>query len=74
MTTIQENIAFYKESLRETDNEIRIQHETGKALKDIVGLAFETHRKRIWNYFGFDVSKERHEAMFDVDWSITYKG
>jgi hypothetical protein len=74
MTNIEENIVFYKESLREADNEIRIQHETGKALKDIVGLAFEKHRKRVWNYFGFDVSKERHEAMFDVDWSITYKG
>jgi len=73
-TNIQENIAFYKQSLPEADNEVQDQHKTGKALKDIIGLAFEKHRKRVWNYFGFDVSKERHEAMFDVDWSITYKG
>jgi hypothetical protein len=73
METTNNDITFYKDSLRLTDNEVKTQHETGKALKDIVGLAYEKHRKRVWNYFGFDVSKEKHEAMFDVDWSITYK-
>jgi len=71
---IKKDIQFYKQSLHEAENEIRSIHKTGKALKDIVGLSFERHRERVWKYFGFNVSKERHEAMFDVDWSITYKG
>lgn len=74
MVASNEDICFYRQSLIEAEKEIKNQHETGKALKDIVGLAFETHRKRIWNYFGFDVSKDRHDAKFDVDWSVTYKG
>jgi hypothetical protein len=68
------NIQLYKQSLQEAEIEIKHQHETGKALKDIVGLAYENHRKRIWNHFGFDVSKDKHDALFDVDWSITYQG
>lgn len=68
------NIQLYKQSLQDAENEIKLQHETGKALKDIVGLAYENHRKRIWNHFGFDVSKDKHDALFDVDWSITYQG
>lgn len=69
-----EDIEFYKESLREADREVKREHELGKALKDIVGGAFENHRKRIWEHFGFKVSKEKYDALFDVDWSITYKG
>lgn len=69
-----DDILFYKQSLIEAENDIKSMHDTGKALKDIVGAAFETHRKRIWNYFGFDVSKEKYDALFDIDWSITYKG
>ena len=74
MNVYDNDVRFYKQSLQEADSEIRTQYETGKALKDIIGLAFESHRKRIWEYFGFDVSKDRHDAMFDVDWSITYNG
>lgn len=74
MEETQDNIQFYKKSLCKAETEIKDAHETGKALKDIVGLAFENHRKRVWIYFGFDVSKDKHEAMFHVDWSITYKG
>lgn len=65
---------FYKESLIKAEVEIRDQHQRGKALKDVVGLSFENHRKRIWNYFGFDVSKDKHQAKFDIDWAITYNG
>lgn len=68
----QEQIDFYKTSLHEADNEIKIEKEHGKALKDIVGKAYETHRKRIWEYHGFKVSKDKHNALFDVDWSISY--
>lgn len=68
------DLEFYKESLRSAENEIMIIHETGKALKDIVGTAYETHRKRVWNHFGFEVSKDKHDALFDVDWSITWQG
>jgi hypothetical protein len=66
------DVEYYKWSLCEADNEVRIQHKTGKALKDVIGAAFENHRKRIWTYFGFEVSKEKHGALFNVDWSITY--
>lgn len=69
------DLEYYKESLRIAENEVRTIHETtGKALKDIVGKVFETHRERVWNHFGFDVSKDKHDALFDVDWSITRQG
>ena len=71
-SAIQEHIDFYKNSLIKTDENIKNEKETGKALKDIVGKEYEEHRKRIWEYFGFKVSKEKHNALFDVDWSITY--
>ena len=51
------DLQFYKESLEIAENQIKTLHQSGKALKDVVGEAFETHRKRIWNYFGFSVSK-----------------
>jgi len=73
-TAYDNDVCYYRRSLQEADSEIRTEYETGKALKDIIGLAFESHRKRIWEYFGFEVSKDRHFAMFDVDWSITYNG
>ena len=71
-SAIQEHIDFYKNSLIKTDENIKNEKETGKALKDIVGKEYEEHRKRIWEYFGFKVSKEKYNALFDVDWSITY--
>jgi len=74
MEKTQNILHFYKNSLRKAEIEIKRTHSTGKALKDIIGLEFENHRKRVWEYFGFEVSKERHEAKFDVDWSITYNG
>ena len=73
MDQLNHDIQFYKNSLCQAETEIETIHKTGKALKDIIGLAYETHRKRIWNYFGFDVSKDKCDARFDVDWSITYK-
>ena len=74
MEETQANVQFYKESLCKAENDIRAQHETGKALKDVVGTAFELHRKRLWEHFGFCVSKKKYGALFNVDWSITYKG
>lgn len=74
MEETQDNVQFYKESLCKAENEIKNQHKSGKALKDVVGKAFELHRKRLWEHFGFVVSKDKHYAMFNVDWSITYKG
>ena len=73
-TSIQEHINYYRQSLRDADNEIKTEKEKGKALKDIVGKAYENQRKRIWEHFGFDVSKDKHNALFDIDWSISYKG
>ena len=74
MEETHNNVKFYKESLRLAENDIKSQHESGKALKDVVGAAFELHRKRLWEHFGFVVSKEKNGALFDVDWSIRYKG
>lgn len=71
---MQEHIYFYKQSLIEADDEIKNEKETSKALKDIIGLAYEKHRKRVWNYFGFEVVKDTYNASFNVDWSILYKG
>lgn len=67
------DIEFYKESLRKAETEIETIHNNGKALKDTIGLAFERHRERIWNYFGFNVSKCKNGAKFDIDWCIKYK-
>jgi hypothetical protein len=74
MEETQDNVQFYKESLCKAENDIKSRCETGKALKDVVGRAFELHRKRLWEHFGFCVSKEKYGTQFDVDWSITYKG
>ena len=72
--SIDHHIELYKQSLRMADSEIKREKDTGKALKDIVGKAFETHRKRIWEHFGFTVSKDKLGSLFDVDWSILYDG
>ena len=71
---INTDFEFYKESLRKAETEIKTIHETEKALKDVVGKAYETHRKRVWQHFGFDVTKHRHDAQFSVDWAIEYDG
>ena len=73
-TEMSEHMAFYKQSLLEAEVEIKHEHENGKALKDVIGKAFENHRERLWKYFGFGVSKDSHGARFKVDWSITYNG
>jgi hypothetical protein len=71
--SLSDEIEYYKQSLREAEEEIKRDHENGKALKDVVGNAFETHRRRIWEHNGFNVSKETYGAKFNVDWSIKYK-
>jgi hypothetical protein len=73
-TTITTPFDYYKQSLQYADNEIIVETKNGKALKDVVGKAFETHRKRVWEYFGFQLSKEKHNALFDVDWAISFNG
>lgn len=73
MKAIYKHTNSYRQSLHLADQEVRERVVTyGIALKDVVGAAFENHRKRIWEQFGFTVSKERFGAMFDVDWSIKY--
>jgi len=66
----QSEIEFYKRSLQEACD--YINHST-ITLKAIVGTAYEQHRKRVWEHFGFTVDKEKHNAMWDVDLTI-YKG
>ena len=71
---INTDFEFYKQSLIDAENEIVSIYKRGKALKDVVGKEYETHRKRLWKHFGFDVTKHRHEAQFAVDWAIEYEG
>mgnify|MGYP006189117695 CR=1 FL=1 len=60
---------FYKKSLIIACENIKEKKKI-KALKDVIGKEFEEHRKRLWNHFGFTVSKERELALWDVDWNI----
>ena len=69
---LDKDVSFYKQSLKNAEDEIKTSHLSGKALKDVVGLAFEKHRKRLWNYFGFQVSKDTYGALFHIDWCIIY--
>ena len=61
---------FYRKSLHMACDEINTRRQI-KRLKDVVGAAFETHRKRIWEHYGFTVDKNRRDASWNVDWSIT---
>tara|TARA_B100000795_G_scaffold171652_1_gene129411 strand:+ start:1002 stop:1571 length:570 start_codon:yes stop_codon:yes gene_type:complete len=66
-------LIYYKKSLLLACNNIT-EKKKKKALKDVIGKEFEEHRKRIWEYFGFSVSKERGLALWDVDWNIKKEG
>ena len=44
---------FYIQSLMLCEKDIFEKSKT-KALKDVVGDAYEEHRKRLWMNFGFD--------------------
>ena len=71
---INTEFEFYKQSLIDAENQVESVYKQGKALKDVVGKEYETHRKRVWEYFGFNVTKDKQQAMFNVDWSILYNG
>lgn len=62
---------LYISSLKEAQKQI---NNRTKSLKDVIGGAYEQHRKRIWEQFGFKVSKDKHDAMWKVDWTVMYKG
>ena len=59
---------FYIQSLMLCEKDIFEKSKT-KALKDVVGDAYEEHRKRLWMNFGFDANrKEKNNSMgFNVD-------
>ena len=69
---MDQHIAFYQNSLLQAEEDIDKGKKQGKALKDIVGEVFETHRNRIWTHFGFTVTKDTktHGALFTVDLAI----
>ena len=71
--TMKEHVAYYKRSLQTACDTINEKKKT-KALKDVIGAAFEEHRRRLWEYFGFTVDKQRHQASWNVDWSIYKNG
>ena len=63
---INTDFEFYKQSLIDAENQVESIYKRGKA--------YEIHRKRVWEYFGFNVTKDKQQAMFNVDWSILYNG
>tara|TARA_Y100000591_G_C21839887_1_gene704929 strand:+ start:1162 stop:1800 length:639 start_codon:yes stop_codon:yes gene_type:complete len=65
---IAAEMEFYKQSLREAEEEVVIQKRSGKAKKDIVGAEFESHRKRVWEHFGFTV--ETNTSKYGGDWNV----
>lgn len=69
--TKQTDLNFYMNSLKEADREVNSRKI---ALKDRIGKAYENHRKRIWEYYGFSVDKKTNGATFNVDWSIYKDG
>lgn len=69
---MKEHLDFYINSLKVAENNINNQNQ--KALKDVVGNEFEKHRKRIWEHFGFIVSKKYNiDLPFNPDWIICDK-
>ena len=69
---------YYKVSLKKADEEMGISKANTKwkpsRVKTDVGNMYEAHRKRVWEYFGCEVSKKLYGAKYNIDWSITYKG
>lgn len=70
---IEEEVRFYKNSLSLAESEVEERKKT-KTLKDVVGSAFENHRKRVWNFFGCTVSKDKGESAFTIDWNVKFEG
>ena len=66
-------LTFYKDSLKEAGENIN-QVKKGRSLKDVVGKEYENHRKRVWEYMGFTVDKDRNGAAFDVDQAVYHNG
>jgi hypothetical protein len=76
MAETLDNLQFYKNSLRKAEDELKdeLKDESNKkALKDIVGKVYEKHRARVWEHFGFSVSKDKNVASFNVDLLIKWK-
>tara|TARA_R100000750_G_C2336095_1_gene92134 strand:- start:34 stop:1344 length:1311 start_codon:yes stop_codon:yes gene_type:complete len=70
-------IEYYKESLKEADKYVQDHKIT--SLTTAIGAAFEAHRKRLWEYFGFIVfgnkggSQERFLGGYAIDQYIFWK-
>lgn len=47
-------VIFYIHSLRLACDEIKEQKKH-KSLKDVIGIAYEHHRQRLWEFFGFQL-------------------
>lgn len=60
---------FYKNSLILCGANIN-KSKKSKSLKDLVGYEYEQHRKRIWEHYGFTVSKDN--KYYKTDWCIYY--
>ena len=56
---------FYLKSLMLKKKEIFEKSKT-KALKDVVGDAYEEHRKRLWMSFGFDAGRKGKTIVWDL--------
>lgn len=70
---INVKLQFYKNSLKTAGENINSNKKI-KSLKDVVGKEYEEHRKRVWEYLGYQVDKKKNGAAFDVDWAIYFNG
>lgn len=68
---INAKVQFYKYSLKTAGENIN-RSKKNKALKDVVGKEYEEHRKRVWEYLGYQVDKKKNGAAFNVDWAIYF--
>jgi len=72
ISILEKEILFYRQSLNIAEKNIN-SNLNKKSLKDLIGYEFEQHRKRIWEFFGFTLDKNKKQIKicnFKVDWCI----
>jgi hypothetical protein len=67
-TDMQASINFYKASLKLAGEKVNL--DTAKSLKDVVGREYESHRARIYTSLGFRVEKGKNEACWNADLAV----
>ena len=65
----EDDLTFYKLSLSQACDEAS-EMKKEKALKDVVGKVYESHRERLWKHFGFTIQKKKIDTPWGSDWTI----